>query len=379
MFPVWLLLGPRQVGKSSLFQHQAQHDPSRQFITFDDIATRSRATQDPVLFMKGLKPPICFDEIQYAPQILSQIKLWVDRDPATAGQVWMTGSQNFEVMKGVQESLAGRVAIMNLFGLTDSEKNSEISTPEFFFQQALNSNFPKLAPVENQPGRDLYISNYIQTYVERDVRELLGIQKRRQFEVFLKLCAHRTGQLVNYEDLGRDAGVSASTAKEWLTVLEDSFLIKIVLPWFSNRSKRLIKTPKLYFLDVGIACYLMGFANEEQARLSPAGGALFETAIVSNIYRSLKHNLKTFEIFFWRDKDQHEVDLLVELEGKIFPLEIKMGQPRVSRLLNFEKLNFPNVQKGQVISLVAEKNPVALNSHWDLVSPHWITKFLVGF
>ncbi len=215
-FPVWLLLGPRQVGKTSVLQHCGL--PNRQYINLDDLNVRTRATQDPVLFLKDFKPPILIDEIQYAPPLLSGVKMWVDaRVPP--GSVWITGSQHFGVMKGVRESLAGRTAILNLFGLSDIEKHVETDSPSHYFSSLIQSTFPKMHQISDLPSRELYLSSYIQTYIERDVSELLGIQKRREFEIFLKMCALRTAQVINYESLAKDVGVSPVTIKEWLELL----------------------------------------------------------------------------------------------------------------------------------------------------------------
>jgi hypothetical protein len=181
--------------------------------------------------------------------------------------------------------------------------------------------------------RALYLSSYLQTYVERDVSELLGVQKRREFEIFLKLCAMRTGQIINYQDLARDANVSPSVAKDWISVLEDSFLIKIIHPHFSNKSKRLIKSPKMYFMDAGLAAYLSGWKTAEQLYLGPQNGAFFETHQLINLVKNYRHQCKEVEISFWRTKDGQEVDFIVETSKSIFPVEVKMGIPRASEKL----------------------------------------------
>lgn len=256
LFPVWLLLGPRQVGKNSLFQKCAREN--RAYVNLDNLQERRLANEDPPLFLRNLTPPFTIDEIQYAPGLLSPIKELVDRG-LPPGSIWLTGSQNFEVMRGVRESLAGRVAILNLYGLTDTEKMLGPLTPDAYFEKILESNFPKLTGVTNPDSRQLYLSSYTQTYIEKDVRELLGIEKRREFEIFVRACALRSGHLVNYEDLARDCHISPATAKSWLSLLEDSFLLKLLPPWHSNTNKRLIKTPKLYFYDLGLAAHLAGW------------------------------------------------------------------------------------------------------------------------
>ncbi|MCY4313296.1 MAG: ATP-binding protein, partial [Gammaproteobacteria bacterium] len=203
LFSVWLLLGPRQAGKSSLLNRCSS---GHSYVNLDDLAVRERANRDPVLFMKDLEPPFTIDEIQYAPQLMSPIKKLVDAGGLPPGAIRLTGSQNFQVMAGVSETLAGRVAILNLHGLSMEEKGAvRTETPQAYFEHLLETGFPKLHGVRDRSVRDLYLSSYLQTYVERDIRELSRIEKRREFETFVRLCALRTGQVINYQDLGRDA------------------------------------------------------------------------------------------------------------------------------------------------------------------------------
>ncbi len=365
LFPVWLLLGPRQVGKTALLKRCG---PKRQFIDLDDLDVRMRANQDPELFMRGLKPPLIIDEIQYAPKLLSPIKRLVDRH-ASPGSVWLTGSQNFAVMEGVRETLAGRVALLTLLGLSDEEKGAKAARPPEYFRRILETGYPKLQGLRDPQARELYLSSYVKTYIERDIRELLQVEKRREFEIFVKMCALRTAQIVNYEDLARDAGVSPVTAKQWLGLLEDSFLIKLVHPYHTNRTKRLIKSPKLFFLDMGLAAHLGGWRDPEALRLGPMGGAALETHIVAEVWRKLRHGLHETELYFWRTRDDQEIDLLAEVQGKCFPIEIKMGRPDLSRLPPLRRIAGANWQRGQVVSLSAGVRPAPLNADWDLVAP----------
>jgi predicted AAA+ superfamily ATPase len=346
IFPVWLLLGPRQVGKSSLLKRCGSN---RQYINLDDPQVRSLATTDPISFMHSLKAPLIIDEIQYAPQLLSAIKIIAD-NTKVPGAIWLSGSQNFEIMKGVQETLAGRVAILNLLGLSDEEKSVISSDEVTIFKSAWESSFPRLCPAPAEATWDMYISSYVQTYIERDVRELLGVQKRREFEVFLKMCALRTGQRINYDELGRDAGISGGTAKEWLSVLEDSFLLRLIHPYHSNRSKRLIKQPKLYFLDTGVAAYLAGWKTSEMLRLGSMRGAIYETQIFGQLLRYFKHRALDAEITYLRTKDGDEIDFLVEHRGKVFPIEAKSGDIRAADLVSLKKLAEENWSDGYVLS-----------------------------
>lgn len=377
LFPVWLITGPRQVGKSSLLLHSANINSTkenRQYINLDELDVRTRANQDPVFFARDITLPVTIDEIQYAAPLLSQIKVMVDKG-VPAGSVWLSGSQSFEVMKGIQESLAGRVAVLNLFGLSDEEKKLKITTPLQYFNSIVSSTFPKLLNVNDQTARDLYLASYIKTYVERDIRELLGIQKRREFEVFLKICALRTGQVINYDDIARDCGVSPVTVKEWLAVLEDSFLIKLIAPFYSNKTKRLIKNPKLYFLDMGLCAHLAGWPSAENLIHSPFSGAAFETHILGNIVRYFAHRAKQANIYFWRTRDKQEIDFLVEHNGKVFPIEVKKGLPNSNELLSIKNIKDETWQLGTVITLTQmDKQVVALTEEWRAFGPEQMVK-----
>lgn len=369
LFPVWLLLGPRQVGKSSLLQRCA--GPDRQIVNLDDLAVRTRAAQDPVLFAANLRPPMLLDEIQYAPALLSAVKRFADTRPEP-GAIWLTGSQSFEVMQGVRETLAGRVAILNLFGLSDEEKRLEAGTPASYFAALYESSFPKLAGVKDPDAVDLYLSSYLQTYIERDVRELLGIGKRREFEVFVRMCALRTAQVINYDELARDAGVSPATAKSWISLLEDSFLVRLVHPRHTNRTKRLIKSPKLYFLDAGLAAWLAGWRDPEMLRLGPQAGAIFETHLFGQVLRRFRHRGREVEITFWRTRDGEEVDFLVEAGGVVTPIEVKLGTPDGRSLPRLDRIAEPSWQPGRVLSLTslgAVGAVGALAHDWRCASP----------
>jgi predicted AAA+ superfamily ATPase len=364
-FSVLLMLGPRQVGKSSLLNRCVSAETHR--IELDDLEVRTRANQDPVLFSKELKVPLLIDEIQYAPTLLSHVKILADRSPKKLC-IYLTGSQSFDVMRGVRESLAGRVVILNLFGLSLKEKGvTQNSSPVDFFREFFIGSFPALR-VSEPTMWARFMSSYVQTYVERDVAELLGIQKRREFELFLKACALRTGQLINYEELARDSSISAATAKDWLSILEDSFLIRLIHPYFNNRTKRLIKTPKLYFLDTGLCAYLAGWRDSEQIRIGPWAGAFFETAIFGELVRYFSNRGLDYQIHFWRDKDGNEVDFIVENGGSTYPIEVKLGTPNPRDLCPLSLLKIPDLREGSIISLAVTtqnngKN-VAIKESW---------------
>lgn len=367
LFPVWLLLGPRQVGKSSLLHRCAE---GHAYVSLDDLDTRERANRDPVLFVRELTPPFVIDEIQYAPRLLSPIKRMVDAGGLEPGAIRLTGSQSFEVMEGVTETLAGRVAILNLLGLSDEEKAlPPVLAPDEYFRRILETGFPRLCGIEDRAARDLYLSSYVQTYIERDIRELLRIEKRREFETFVKLCALRTSQVVNYDDLARDAGVSAGTANSWLSLLEDAFLIRLLPPYLTNRTRRMIKSPKLYFLDAGLAAWLGGWRTAEEARLGPMGGALFETHVLAEVIKHFRHRAREVDIHFWRTRDGQELDFLVESDGRTWPVEARIGSPRYDRLPSLRRIAEPSWQMGQVASLAAPAARARIADDWTLCLP----------
>jgi predicted AAA+ superfamily ATPase len=367
LHPVWMVLGPRQVGKSSLLKHMAEE--GRTVVDLDDLTIREAANRDPALFAQNLRLPLTIDEIQYAPELLSQVKILADRQ-RIPGSIWITGSQNFEIMQGVRESLAGRVAILNLFGLSISEKRSRITSPIDFFSCISETSFPALRGIDDLNVRDVYLNGYIKTYIERDVQEILGISKRREFEIFVKLCALRTGQLINYESLASDAGVSPATAKQWLSILEDSFLIKIVHPYASNRNKRLVKTPKIYFIDSGLAAYIAGWREPEVLAHGPMGGAFFESAIFGELLRFFSNRAKSFEISFWRSRDGEEIDFIVEADQKRFAIECKIGSPTTSSLLKGRHLEELDLSAAYVATLTAlHRDPLKLTEQWTAISP----------
>ena len=366
LFPVWLFLGPRQVGKSSLLRRCAE--PDRQIVNLDDLATRGRAHRDPALFAADLRLPLLIDEIQYAPALLSAIKQLADRPTTPPGAIWLTGSQSFEVMHGVRESLAGRVAVLNLFGFSDEEKGTAPTTPKEAFERIWSTSFPKLQGVSGTDAVDLYLSSYLQTYIERDVRELLGIQKRREFEIFVRMCALRTGQVLNTVEIARDAGISPNTAKEWISLLEDSFLIRLVHPHHSNRTLRMIKSPKLYFLDAGLAAWLAGWRDPETLRLSPMAGAIYETQVFGELLRHYRHRAREVDITYWRTRDGEEIDFLVEAAGRICPIEVKMGTPDARGLPRLERMSDSRWDVGRVVSLLhlaPDSLPATIAAGWQ--------------
>jgi len=342
-FPVLLITGPRQVGKTTLLTMCA--DESRGYVSLDDLESRSLAQRDPALFLQRWPPPLLIDEVQYAPELFSAIKLIVDREKRN-GLFWLTGSQKFHLMRGITESLAGRVAILDMLGLsqaereeramssapflpsaewianarsTDKQKHSSVTET---FKRIWLGSYPRLNEL-GPDSRDLFCRSYIQTCIQRDVQDLIRISDQTAFNRFLLAVAARTGQLLNYAKLAQDTGIDNKTAKAWLSVLEASGLVFLLQPYHTNRTKRLVKTPKLYFLDTGLAAYLTKWPNPASLEAGLMSGAMLETWVFSEILKSYWHNGKHANIYFYRDTDQQEIDLLLEFGNTLYPVEIK--------------------------------------------------------
>lgn len=364
-FPVLLVTGPRQVGKTTILQHLSEE--GRTYVTLDDPLLSQLAREEPRLFLERFKPPLLIDEIQYAPQLLPYIKMHVDKHK-TPGSFWLTGSQQFQLMKGVSESLAGRVGIVNLLGLSlrEFENNAVSDTPFLPTQQILEKrmkttkilslkdiysiiwrgSFPAMA-LGHDGDRDLFYSSYVQTYLQRDVRDLARVGDEGAFLKFLRTAAARTGQMINMSDMARDAGISPVTAKNWLSILQASGIIYLLEPYHSNVTKRLIKASKLYFLDTGLAAYLTEWSSPETLEAGAMSGSILETFIFIEILKSYWHNGKRAPLYYYRDKDKKEIDLLIVQDNIIYPIEIKKtGSPGKESIRNFGALKHLNVEVG---------------------------------
>lgn len=382
-FPVLLVTGPRQVGKTTLLELcSADEETPRRYVTLDDLDARALAQSDPALFLQTWPSPVMIDEVQYAPQLFSAIKMQVDRDKRS-GQFWLTGSQKFALMQGVTESLAGRVAIVDLMGLSQAEmlgygQNSAPFLPTSAWlaqaeqnhqQQSLMDVFQRIwlgaYPRLNQLGpsmRDVFYRSYVQTYIQRDVQDVLKIADQTAFNRFLVAVAARTGQLLNYASLARDADIDNKTAKAWLSVLEASGLVFLLQAYHSNLSKRLVKAPKLYFLDTGLAAYLTRWPDAASLESGAMSGAMLETWVLGEILKSYWHNGLEAPLYFYRDADQQEVDLVIETAGSLFPVEIKKtASPSHNSKRHFavlEKLGKP-MGPGAVLCFVARHIPLS--------------------
>jgi predicted AAA+ superfamily ATPase len=340
-FPVVLLTGPRQVGKTTTLEYLCEK--RRRYVTLDDLALRTLARTEPALFLDRFQPPVFIDEIQYAPELLPYIKMQADRR-GKAGSYWLTGSQQFRLMKGVTESLAGRVAILPLLGFSSREadmrprmKDPFLPLKDVLERLALSAGSNRLMAVYRRiwegsfpalvtgriKDRNLFYRSYVQTYLERDIRDLARVGDMEAFRRFLVASAARTGQMLNYSDLSRDCGISVNTARAWMTMLVASYQVYLLQPWHSNITTRLYKTPKMYFLDTGLCAYLTEWSTPETLEAGNMSGAIFETFVLGEILKSWWNCGLEPGLFYYRDKDGREIDLLIARDNRLYPVEIK--------------------------------------------------------
>jgi predicted AAA+ superfamily ATPase len=368
-FPALMITGPRQVGKTTTLKKLAE---GREYITFDNLLIREIADKDPALFLQQHSGKLLIDEIQYAPKILSYIKIDIDNNKEY-GKFWLTGSQQFHLMKNISESLAGRIGILDLRGFSQREKLNDLReepflpSEEYFlkykrsknlqigetYDMILRGSFPEVSVNRNLQLKDFY-SAYLKTYIERDVRELINISNENTFLRFIQILASLTGQILNYSNISRDIGVSVSAIKNWISILESSRLIYLLQPYYVNIGSRTVKSPKIYFLDTGLCAYLCGWQTRETLELGAMSGAIFETYVVSEILKSYWHNGEEPKIYFYRNNNQREIDIILERNGKLYPVEIKKtASPRIDDIKHFKVL--PNYECGCIICLCQEQ------------------------
>lgn len=318
-YPVVTVVGPRQSGKTTLVRMEFPHHA---YVNLESLSDREFAATDPVAFLRQFeKSPVIIDEIQRVPQLLSQIQVAVDRD-SRCGRFVLTGSQNFSMMKAVSQSLAGRTAICTLLPLSMAEIGDALKkrTVEEVMWRGF---YPKLHVKSVNPADEL--SFYVSTYLERDVRELENLRNLRTFSIFLRLAAGRTGQVLNVSSLAADAGISPKVASDWLSLLEASYVVTLMEPWHANLNKRLVKAPKLYFNDVGLACNLIGISEPGQLTAHPLRGALFETMIVDEFLKRRANVAGHWNVNYYRDSNRNEIDLVIDRAGAVRLYEIKSG------------------------------------------------------
>lgn len=316
-YPVVTITGPRQSGKTTLCRKVF---PDLKYVNLEAPDTRMYASEDPRGFLAANSGGVILDEIQRTPDLLSYIQTIVDENNHP-GQFILTGSQQFEVMNTISQSLAGRTALLKLLPFSISELSQ---TPQFNIDRLIITGFyPRIHDQQLNPSQAM--GDYLETYVERDLRQLALLKDLSLFEKFLKLCAGRVGQVLNLQSLGNDVGVSHSTARAWLTLLEASYIIFILQPWHANISKRLIKSPKLYFYDVGLAAYLLGLTNETQVSRDPLRGNLFENMVIIEALKYRYNQGLRNNLFFYRESNGNEVDLIAESGRDLLAIEIKSG------------------------------------------------------
>jgi len=386
-FRALIVTGPRQVGKTTLLKYLADKD--REYVTLDDPVEREAAVNEPALFIERHKPPVIIDEIQYAPNILPYIKMYVDTHQ-NKGDFWLTGSQKFHLMKNISESLAGRIAVIEMYGLSQSEisgnenyafacDHTEMSERyktrkplnlEDIYERIFKGSMPEA--YTGKFNREEFYSSYVNTYLERDIRSLTQVADELDFFRFMTTCAARTSEMVNYADLAKDVGISAPTAKGWLSVLVSSGIISLVQPYFNNILKRAIKSPNMYFMDTGMAVYLTRWDSAKTLEVSAMSGKIFETYVVSEILKSYHNAGIRPPIYYYRDTDGKEVDLILEYNDTLYPIEIKKtGNPGRNTIKNFNVLqnSGKSVGEGAVVCLYNKVVPIDKNN-WTV--PAWL-------
>ena len=341
-YPAVLITGARQTGKTTLLK-KITDSQNIQYLTFDDPIEEQSAKNDPKSFLEFHPYPFMFDEIQYIPDLFRYLKIQIDQNRQN-GMYFLTGSQQFKLMETASESLSGRIGIVQLYPLSAREiredENSESFIPTKDFILARNSSlkqrdsnikktwlsiytggYPEVVKGNVLP-KDFY-ANYLKTYIERDIKKLTQVADEMQFLQFISVAAARTGQLVNYSDISKDCGISEVTAKKWLSLLVSSGLVYLLQPYSANIEKRVVKTAKLYFMDTGLAAYLTRWSNPDVMQSGAMAGAFFETYVISEIIKSFSNNGEEPPIYFYRDKDKYEIDLLIEQNNILYPVEIK--------------------------------------------------------
>ena len=402
-FPVLLLTGPRQVGKTTLLTKMANEN--RKVVSLDMPSIRAIAKNEPELFLQRYSPPVLIDEVQYAPELFDYIKIHADKQKAS-GDFWLTGSQTFHMMKKVTESLAGRVGVVRMLGLSNCELMEkhfhpfEVMPEELIgrmedvpsmkigelFERIFKGSMPRLYEAPNVE-RDEYFESYLETYISRDIKDLTQVANELSFLNFIGIVAARTATNVNYEVLANEAGISAPTAKQWLSVLVSSGLVALIPPYSNNALKRVIKSPRMYFLDTGLCSYIMRWPSADVLERSSMNGAFFETWVVSEIYKSYINNGKRPPLYFYRDSNKKEIDLIIQTGTTISPIEIKKSASPKNAAKQFSVLKpiekEPNkedvfsgaahlkttIGTGAVVCMSAEVLPIDKNN-W--LVPAWI-------
>lgn len=331
-FPIVGIVGPRQSGKTTLAQTTFKN---YQYVSLEDLDMRDFATRDPRKFLETYSGNVIFDEIQNTPELFSYIQSHTDK-AKIPGQYILTGSQHFSMMESISQTLAGRIALHTLLPLSLDEFNKGETSSESYVKYLFTGCYPRIYDQNIDPQQ--FYSNYIQTYIERDVRNIKNVTNLTTFQRFVKLCAGRVGQLLNLSSLANDVGITHNTAASWISLLEASFIVYLHKPYYKNFNKRVTKSPKLYFYDTGLAVSLLGVESEKQLSTHHLIGSLFENMVISEYLKFRFNEGKQNNAYFWRDKTGREIDLLIENERKLYSIEIKSGKTISSDY--FSNLNY---------------------------------------
>ena len=388
-YPVVLVTGPRQVGKTTMLQ-KLMEGTDRNYVSLDDLNERNLAKTDPEMFLQLHKPPILIDEVQYAPELFVYIKIHVDKYH-NAGDFWITGSQVFKLMSGIQESLAGRVAVLSLTSLSQAEicggemqpftldieklsarrKERTAADTGVIFDWIFRGSMPAIVSEKNSNSRIFY-SSYLTTYIERDVREVSDAIDSLTFLHFITAVAARCGQILNIAEIARDADINQKQAKNWLGVLETLGLIFYLHPYSNNMLKRLVKTPKLYFYDTGLVCYLTKWSSAETLQSGAMNGAILENYVVAEIRKTYLNCGKDPYMYYYRDKDAREIDIILEHDGVLNPIEIKKSANPGSELIKVFKLLDKSSAKRSKGAVVCMKPELSAIDRENYIIPVWM-------
>ena len=386
-----LVTGPRQSGKTTMLKTLAEKENiRREYVTLDDLSMREMAKSDPAMFLQLHKPPVLIDEVQYAPELFTYIKIHIDKNH-NPGDFWMTGSQVFRLMQGVQESLAGRVALLHMSPMSQREIDGRSAIPFSTDFDMLVAESKKVEPITapeiyerlwkgSMPGivsglfpdREIYYSSYISTFIEHDVRELSGNIDVLKFNRFVTAMAARSAQMLNYSAVAEDADIDVPTAKAWTNILETLGVIFLLHPYSNNVLKRTIKTPKVYFYDTGLVCYLTKWSSPEIAENGAMNGALLENYAVSEIMKSYQSSGQEPYLYYYRDRDAREIDVIIEGDGKLCPLEIKktaMPDKRIVKAFGVIDKAPLKIGTGAVLCMAEQLSAFDKN---NLIVPIWM-------
>ena len=388
-YPIVLVTGPRQVGKTTMLQ-KLMEGTNRSYVSLDDLNERNLAKTDPELFLQLHKPPVLIDEVQYAPELFTYIKIFVDKNH-NPGDFWLTGSQIFKMMRGVQESLAGRVAVLSLTSLSQAEicngqmepftidmdalvsrsKERKPADTRDIFARIFRGSMPAIVSGQNSNSQIFY-SSYLTTYIERDVKELSDAIDSLKFLHLITAVAARCGQMLNVADIARDADINQKQVKDWLGILETLGIIFYLHPYSNNLLKRLVKTPKLYFYDTGLVCYLTKWSSAETLESGAMNGAILENYVVAEIRKTYLSSGKEPFMYYYRDKDAKEIDIVLEHDDVLNPIEIKKSSNPGPELIKVFKLldkASATRSKGAVICMKPELSAI---DRENFIVPIWM-------